>query len=222
MGSEMCIRDRSKALPTWVPAAELRGEGIFIQFDEQAIQRWLAKPDVDARNRDFLRAHRAWRQARQLSDVDRGYPGLRYVLLHSFAHSLMRQFALDCGYAQASLQERIYAREATHADGPMAGVLIYTSATDSEGTLGGLVHLGETANLQRHITAALASAALCTSDPTCAEHAPHQSAVALHGAACHSCMFAAETSCERGNRYLDRTLLAETLTVPCHNIVNIF
>jgi hypothetical protein len=29
----------------------------------------------------------------------------------------------------------------------------------------------------------------------------------LHGAACHACLFAPETSCERGNRYLDRRLL---------------
>jgi len=36
----------------------------------------------------------------------------------------------------------------------------------------------------------------------------------LHGAACHACLFAPETSCERGNRYLDRALLVKTLSVP--------
>ena len=34
--------------------------------------------------------------------------------------------------------------------------------------------------------------------------------VRLHGAACHACLFASETSCERGNKYLDRNLLVET------------
>jgi len=33
----------------------------------------------------------------------------------------------------------------------------------------------------------------------------------LHGAACHCCCFASETSCEKANRYLDRRFL---LTLP--------
>ena len=33
----------------------------------------------------------------------------------------------------------------------------------------------------------------------------------LHGAACHCCAFASETSCERANRFLDRRFL---LTLP--------
>jgi hypothetical protein len=33
----------------------------------------------------------------------------------------------------------------------------------------------------------------------------------LHGAACHACLFAPETSCERGNKYLDRSLLIPTV-----------
>lgn len=32
----------------------------------------------------------------------------------------------------------------------------------------------------------------------------------LHGAACHACLFAPETSCERGNKYLDRGVLVDT------------
>jgi hypothetical protein len=33
----------------------------------------------------------------------------------------------------------------------------------------------------------------------------------LHGAACHCCSFASETSCEKANRFLDRRFL---LTLP--------
>jgi hypothetical protein len=33
-----------------------------------------------------------------------------YVLLHSFAHALMRQLALECGYTAASVREGIYSR----------------------------------------------------------------------------------------------------------------
>lgn len=92
----------------------------------------------------------------------------------------------------------------------MAGVLIYTAAPDSEGTLGGLVHLGTPHLLGRHLGQALEQLRLCTSDPLCAEHHPLRDGISLHGAACHACLFAPETSCERGNRYLDRSLLVHT------------
>jgi hypothetical protein len=52
---------------------------------------------------------------------------------------------------------------------------------------------------------------LCTSDPMCAHHCPDEHEDALHGAACHACLFVPETSCERGNRYLERAALCATL-----------
>ena len=132
------------------------------------------------------------------------------MLLHSFAHALMRQFALDCGYGAASLCERIYSRPPESVSGAMAGILIYTSAPDSEGTLGGLVSLGEPDSLEQYIARVFESLQVCGGDPVCAEHSPSQGQT-LHGAACHACLFAPETSCERGNRYLDRTFLVPTL-----------
>jgi hypothetical protein len=131
-----------------------------------------------------------------------------FVLLHSLAHVLMRQLSLECGYAGASIRERIYFRSQDDGE-PMAGLLLYTAAPDSEGTLGGLVALGEPEVLGRHLRQALERARLCASDPLCAEHIPE--ATAVHGASCHACLFAPETSCERGNRYLDRTILTPTV-----------
>lgn len=195
----------------WVPAAEVRGEGIFLQFDEQAIQEWVAQPAVQAFERDAFQAHVQWRRARRLPEPRAGFPGVRYMLLHSFAHALMRQFALECGYTVASIRERIYALPPTDEDGPMAGVLLYTAAPDSEGTLGGLVSLGAAHILGRHIAGALDAMRLCASDPLCAEHTPLTEPQTLHGAACHACLFAPETSCERGNKYLDRSLLVPTV-----------
>ncbi len=93
----------------------------------------------------------------------------------------------------------------------MAGILLYTSAPDSEGTLGGLVSLGETKSLERHIDAALEACRLCASDPTCAEHMPGYGTSTIHAVACHACMFSPETSCERGNKYLDRSVLVATV-----------
>lgn len=113
---------------------------------------------------------------------------------------------MECGYNAASIRERIYA---SNDDFPMAGVLIYTAAADSDGTLGGLVDLGKPENLGRIIKQALNRAKVCSSDPLCSEHDPSEDR-SLHAASCHACTFVAETSCERGNRYLDRALLVET------------
>jgi hypothetical protein len=195
---------------TWVPAVEVRGEGLFMRFAEARLQPWLKQSKIIERDAALQLSHRGWRQARYL-DPEVAYPGIRYALLHSFAHALMRQLALECGYTAASLRERIYFRESNEPHGPMAGILIYTAAPDSDGTLGGLVNLGEPQTLERHIDAALEAAHLCASDPTCAEHHPSPTGIGVHGAACHACLFASETSCERGNRYLDRSLLVPTV-----------
>ncbi len=199
----------SSHTPTWLPAVEVRGEGIFLQFNEVELQDWLVKK-ARTRANEFHQAHTRWRGTRFIANPAENDPGMRYVLLHSFAHILMRQLAMESGYTAASIRERIYARNPEEPGGPMAGILIYTAATDSEGTLGGLVKLGEPQTLERHIRTALEHASLCASDPTCAEHTPSTDGISLHGAACHACMFVPETSCERGNRYLDRSVLVPT------------
>ena len=122
----------------------------------------------------------------------------------------MRELALECGYSATSIRERIYA-SLPGAGVDMAGVLIYTAAPDSEGTLGGLVRLGEPKMLGRLIAQALEHADLCAADPLCAEHDPIPDR-SLHAAACHACTFAPETGCEQGNRFLDRAAVIPTMT----------
>lgn len=63
--------------------------------------------------------------------------------------------------------------------------------------------------MARLLHGALADARHCSSDPLCAERLPHYPEDFLHGAACHVCLFVSETTCERGNRFLDRRLLAD-------------
>ena len=174
--------------PSWVPANEIRGEGIFFQFSETEIQHWLGR--VQRLNLEFFSAHNQWRKDRGLQPPEDFYPGLRYVLLHSFAHALIRQLSLECGYTAASLRERIYSRNPSTDRPEMAGVLIYTAAPDSEGTLGGLVSLGEPGILERHLNQAMDSMRLCSSDPLFAEHHPGKEGTSLHGASCHACLFA--------------------------------
>lgn len=192
--------------PEWVPAAEVHGEGIFLRFDEKAVSAWEKKTSVMARNARLKAGHRGWRNARKL-DLEAGYPGIRYAMLHTFAHILLRELALECGYNAASIRERIYAK--SDGESPMAGILLYTAAADSDGTLGGLIELGKKKNLGRIIEQALSRAMVCSSDPLCSEHDPEKDR-SLHAAACHACSFVSETSCERSNRYLDRALIVET------------
>lgn len=199
-----------RSTPDWVPATQVHGEGIFIRFDTEALKAWAdedAVKEVDARLRI---GHRGWRQKRNL-DPRNGYPGARYVMLHTLAHLLIRELALECGYNAASIRERIYAEVDGTKD--QAGFLIYTAAPDSDGTLGGLVELGRPENLGRLLRQALDRAHVCASDPLCSEHDPSKDQ-SLHGAACHACSFVSETSCERGNRHLDRALVIPTLENP--------
>ncbi|WP_077702787.1 DUF1998 domain-containing protein [Virgibacillus dokdonensis] len=195
----------TKRSTKWVPASEVHGEGIFIQFKEEEIKKWERISAVKERNKMLENGHHGWRNARKL-DPSEGYPGIRFTMLHTFAHLLIRELALECGYNEASIRERIYAND----EASMAGVLLYTAAADSDGTLGGLVELGNPQNLGRLIEQALSRAAICSSDPMCSEHDPSEDR-SLHAASCHACSFVAETSCERGNRYLDRALLVNTL-----------
>jgi hypothetical protein len=198
----------SRHLPQWIPAAEVRGEGIFIQLREKALQSWLRRTVVQRHNSIFRDAHRRWREAREMENPTANYPDIRYILLHTFAHALMRQLTLASGYAAASIRERIYAQAPGAEGGAMAGILIYTAASDSEGTLGGLVNLGT--ELGYYIDGALDDMEYCASDPLCAEHVRLDDNT-LHGAACHACMFIPETSCEHGNHYLDRSTIIRTL-----------
>ncbi len=202
---QMACLSRNK--PDWVPANQVHGEGIFIQFNEQAIGIWEALPAVIQVDRMLRGGHTGWRNSRHL-DPGEGYPGIRYAMLHTLSHLLIRELALECGYNAASIRERIYAD--TSGQSRQAGILVYTAAADSDGTLGGLVDLGKPENLERLLKQALNRSKICSSDPLCAEHDPEKDR-SLHAAACHACSLVAETSCERGNRYLDRSLLVPTL-----------
>lgn len=199
----------SREAPTWVPATEVRGEGIFLEFNAEAIREWADRAPLRLRERQFLEAHRAWRKARGLPP-DIHFPGIGYVMIHALSHALMRQLSVECGYTAASIRERIYWPGVDGITDEMAGLLIYTAAPDSEGTLGGLVSLGDPKRLGAHFDQALEMMRMCASDPLCSEHLPLRDGVTLHAAACHACLFAPETSCERSNKYLDRALLVET------------
>jgi hypothetical protein len=200
--------------PAWTVATEDRGEGIFIQLDEGAVAAWekrvgnsvLWTMHREAHDRNFER--RFSETAGKIKPSSRLKPP-RYWLVHTLAHVLIRELALTCGYSAASLSERLYAWPAAEGRAPAAGLLICTTASDSDGTLGGLVQLSEPQRLEGVVANALRKAARCSSDPICAKRTPQDPEDFLHGAACHCCVMASETSCERANRFLDRRFLLD-------------
>ncbi len=201
--------------PKWLPATEVHGEGIFLRIRQEPLKKWLEKPSVRELENTFLIAHMKWREFRDLVPHEEHFPGIQFVLLHSLSHTLMRQIVKDCGYNSGSIRERLYFQQADLLDdgSDMTGILIYTAAPDSEGTLGGLVEIGKPKELGSHLQQALENVKLCASDPLCSDHEPDAdtSGLTIQGACCHACQFVPETSCEFGNRYLDRSVLVETL-----------
>ncbi len=200
--------------PAWTVATEDRGEGIFLQLDEGAVESWeqrvnetdLWRAHRDAHRRNFSRR---FSETAKIVDPDSRLKPPRYWLVHTFAHVLIREMAMTCGYSAASLSERLYAWPKADGRSAAAGLLICITASDSDGTLGGLVQLSEPARLQRVVSAALYRATRCSSDPICAMRTPQDPEDFLHGAACHCCVMASETSCERANRFLDRRFLVD-------------
>lgn len=190
----------------WLPGVESYGEGIFLSLNEGALNEWVRKNKKYEQNLE---------QAHIKSFLDRKvpeeevpqFPGLRYVLLHSLSHALIRELCLHSGYSSSALKERIY----SNARKGMAGILIYTATVDSEGSLGGLVELGGTTQFESILARALGAAGYCSGDPLCSEHDPNQ-LQDVNAAACHSCLLISETSCEKSNRYLDRATLVSTVS----------
>ena len=190
----------------WLPGVDLRGEGIFLKLDDARVAAWERDPAIRDLEAVHQQAQRDWYRERGM-EQSAGRPA-RYLLLHSLAHLLIRQLGLDCGYASASLRERIYSSGGAN---PMAGILVYTASVDSEGSLGGLVEMSRPELLGTMIKHALRNSKLCANDPLCADREPAATGTQLNGAACHACLLEAETSCESGNNYLDRAVLAGTL-----------
>jgi len=193
--------------PSWFPAVENRGEGVFVRLDPETVRDWLKRDGVKARLDALRIGHDRWATDHKSK---RAFPGGPYLLLHTLSHLLIQSMAMRCGYPASSIRERIY----SDVQGERYGLLLYTGSPDAEGTLGGLVQ--QARHLEGHLTQSLAMSALCSNDPICAQHAPGESREGrwLHGAACHGCALVAETSCEMRNDYLDRALVVPVLGVP--------
>jgi len=197
----------------WLPAIRVYGEGIYIELREDSIREWQVANESWLRKRlstAFIERLQLHPQILLPSSPPDWVWASRYLLVHSLAHVLIAQLVFECGYSTASLRERLYI--SNDATAPMAGLLIYTAAGDSEGTLGGLVRLGHPERLGPVMLRALSRASWCSADPVCSENLGGQGAQLANLAACHSCALLPETSCETINHGLDRAMLVGTPT----------
>ena len=206
--------------PRWLPAIDLRGEGIFVRLNGERLRDFSRKDHVKARlekisdriNRsksiNLAKDNGAHRVPFDLEMIG-NHEGLSKILVaHTMSHLLLRELTLECGYSSASLKERLY------IDDNCFGFLIYASTPGADGTRGGLVRMGRLDRLKPVFVAAIEKARWCSSDPVCAT-CEGQGKEGLNLAACHACALIPETSCELGghmlgNLLLDRCLVANS------------
>ena len=171
----------------------IRGEGIYMEFHPSLLQEWAERTDVKSRF-DILNT-----EAKESLNQN---GGVKYMFLHSFSHALIHEMSIYSGYNTSSIRERIYLGD-DGKNGKMCGILIYTASGDSEGSLGGLVRLGEPQHLEAIMRSAIEKAMWCSSDPLCS-HAIPKGLDEKNLASCHHCLLLPETSCENQNQFLDR------------------
>jgi hypothetical protein len=190
---------------SWLPGIEVIGEGVFLRLNLERLREWENRDDVKERAAKINENYKA-RFKRFNAEADREITP-RLLLIHTLAHVLIAQFALDAGYPAASLRERLYVSD------EMAGLLIYTATTDAAGSLGGVVAEAEPAKFEESFREAIAKAAWCSADPLCIETVA-TGVDSLNLAACHACVLLPEVSCEEMNVLLDRGMLIGTSENP--------
>ncbi|RLQ90216.1 DUF1998 domain-containing protein [Planomicrobium sp. Y74] len=187
----------------WLPAVEIFGEGIFIELNRITVEAWVKN------NEEILRSSEIYKNLYEKHVESKGWShqsekDVIYVLLHTLSHLLIKQLSQESGYSSTAIKERIYYSE------NMTGILIYTGSTDQEGSLGGLVEMGEIPRLRKILINALDEAKFCSNDPSCSSQEPSEKSY-LNGASCFACTMLPETACENGNILLSRSFLTETM-----------
>jgi hypothetical protein len=194
--------------PKWMPVAENRGEGLFLEFNKDAVAQWASSAAVVARATELEESLEQWKKVHPDTNVE--FPGAAYIMLHSLSHLLISAISLECGYPLSSLRERIYAPDGKGAMESNYGILLFTASSGSEGTLGGLVHSAR--DIRKHVQRAIQLGTLCSNDPVCSTRGIQRGGIdRISGSACHGCLYISETSCERFNQFLDRSLVVPTI-----------
>lgn len=190
-----------KGLTTkYLPAIESFGEGIFFEFDNDILDRWINSNQLISKRVEPIITNYHNFDSAFNKDID---PNAKLILIHTFSHLIIKELEYLCGYPSTSIQERLYVSE----NPSMNGVLIYTIA-GSEGSYGGLTSLCDDKKIGKLIQSAIMRAKDCATDPIC-YHTTGQGVGNLNLSACFSCSLLPETSCELFNSFLDRRLLID-------------
>ena len=200
-----------EGLQNWLPAIELFGEGVFITLNEEIISQWEKIDAVKARAGILKKRWDSYIKTNYVFNEVLVTP--RFILLHTIAHLMIRQLESDVGYPAASLSERLYVQKGNSQLEPMLGILIYVAVADKAGSLGGLAEMAKPEKLFSLLTNIFERAQWCALDPVCSEHEGHGPGL-LNMSACHGCALVPDTSCEFGNKLLDRTLVKGNLDIP--------
>jgi len=190
----------SSGIQGWVPAVEAFGEGIYFELNMETIRDYFA---AHGEVLDVL----VKPQQEALERLKDSYPvdipaSPLFILTHTLSHLLIRQLTFNSGYSSSALRERLFAAD----DNDYAGILIYTSDSDAEGTMGGLVDQARLERLESVVEQCVESAFWCSSDPVCRE-TENQGFAGLNRSACHCCSLVSETSCMYQNAMLNRLTL---------------
>jgi len=207
----LAVEGASLGEADWLPAIEQNGEGIFLQFDPAVVSAIVQSKLNSDRVRELRLAYEDWAGKFKNSPT---FPGGAYTFLHSLSHALMSEIALQCGYPATSIKERVYALPTDNTQGAIGrlGILIYTSASGAQGSLGGLVAMAP--KIVNLLGAAVEKMQVCSNDPICSDSTPqaHFDGSLVNGAACNACLLVPETSCEMRNMLLDRLMLSDLQT----------
>ena len=174
---------------TWLPATEVKGEGVFIALDETALKAWESRPAVKERSRALAAGHARWKKT-LMGAHGIEFPGVRCYLLHALSHLLMSAISMECGYPASSIRERLYCRGHGEDGRAMAGILPVHWCRQQRGHPGRPGGPGQV--LRRPPPGAPGTWRSCApTDPSCSDHLPDDSLVDrnLDGAACHSCLY---------------------------------
>ena len=186
----------------YIPAIANIGEGIFIDFDNEMISKWIESNEEIQKRANIIQKNF---DETKLNQKEERLISPKLILLHTFSHLIIKELEFLSGYPATSLHERLYVSE------EMQGILIYTIA-GAEGSYGGLVSVCKSKKIGEILKSALHRATDCSSDPICYQTKEQGQGVGgTNLAACYSCALLPETSCEEFNRFLDRKLLIDAV-----------
>lgn len=174
----------------WYPGVEQLGEGIFIDLG-------TTKPKFESLE---------WEAEYNNHMMDLQFHPA-FVWWHSLSHRIISALSVDSGYSSAAIRECVYTVKDPVSNEVSGGILLYTTQSGSDGSLGGLISL--VPDFETVLSAAARNLDACSNDPLCSEVSVKTRG--NNGAACYACLLLSETSCSNRNMFLDRNLLRRNI-----------